>query len=87
MAKFIKFTNVTPLDLLGRKVQTIDEIIFSTEQISSLSKTDDTYFLGTKSTIIDCEGGSQIKSFAPTTQNAIISKEDYENAKKILLEV
>ena len=86
MAKFIKFTNVTPLKLQGGKAETVKEIIFSTDQITSVSENGDNHYLGTKTIIYEQEGDN-IKSFTPVVQNAIISKEDYENAKKILLEV
>ena len=86
MAKFIKFTNVTPLNLEGREQQATDEIILSTDQISSVSKSGDNYRLCTKSLVFKKEG-DKITSFAPNIEQAIISKDDYENAKKILLEV
>lgn len=86
MAKFIKFTNVTTIDFQGRKESTVDEIIFSTGQITSVSEKDGNHYLGTKSVIFE-QAGDRMMSFTPFVQNAIISKEDYENAKKILLEV
>lgn len=86
MAKFIKFTNVQPKDLLGNNGPTIEEMIVSTDRISSISKTGNRFTLCTKSVIVERvkEGGYKI---TPNSQSAIISKEDYENAKKILLEV
>lgn len=86
MAKFIKFTNVTPLKLQGGKEETVEETILSTDQITSVSEKGDNHYLGTKIIIFEHEGDN-IKSFAPSVQQVIISKEDYENAKKILLEV
>lgn len=86
MAKFIKFTNVTTLKLQGGKEETVEETILSTDQITSVSESGDNHYLGTK-TIIFKHEGDNIKSFAPFVQLAIISKEDYENAKKILLEI
>lgn len=86
MAKFIKFTNVTILDFWGRIESTMDEIICSTDQIASMSEIGDNHYFGVKSVAFK-KDGDRIKSFAPFVQNALISKEDYENAKKILLEV
>jgi len=86
MAKFIKFTNVQPKDLFGNNKSTIEEMIVSTDRISSISKTGNQFMLCIKSVIVERvnEGGYKI---TPDSQSALISKEDYENAKKILLEV
>ncbi len=86
MAKFIKFTNVQPKDLFGNNGPAIEELIVSTDRISSISKTGDRFSLSVKTVIVERldEGRHKI---TPDSQSAIISKEDYENAKKILLEV
>lgn len=86
MAKFIKFTNVQPKDLFGNNEPTIEEIILSTDQICSIAKSNDKFSLRSKSVIIEMIEKGRYK-ITPDSQAAIISKEDYENAKKILLEV
>lgn len=83
MAKFIKLTNSQPYSINGRPLEVVDEIILSTDRICSLSQNGNEYCIVTYSDIINAEH----MTIQHTTSHAIISKEDYENAKKILLEV
>lgn len=83
MAKFIKFTNAQPYSSDGRPLKVVDETILSTDRICSLSQNGNEYCIVTYTDIINAER----MTVEHTTSHAIISKEDYENAKKILLEV
>jgi len=83
MAKFIKLTNSQPYSIDCRPLNVVDEIIISTDRISSLVQNGNEYRIVTYSDIINAER----MTIQHTTSHAIISKEDYENAKKILLEV
>ena len=83
MAKFIKLTNLQPYSIDGRPLEVVDEIILSKDRICSLSQNRNEYRIVTYSDIINGER----MTVEHTTSHAIISKEDYENAKKILLEV
>lgn len=88
MAKFIKFTNAKPYSIDGRLLKVVDEIILSTDRICSLSQTGNEYRILTYIDIIDAgERGFGSMTVQHTTSHTLISKEDYENAKKILLEV
>lgn len=84
MAKFIKFTNVQPKDLFGNNESAVEEIILSTDQICSIAKSNDKFVLRSKSVIIEMIEKGRYKT-TPNAQSTLISKEDYENAKKILL--
>lgn len=86
MTKFIKFTNVKPFDLFGNNEPAIEELIVSTDRISSISKKGDRFSLSVKTVIVERVDEGRYK-ITPDSQSALISKEDYENAKKILLEV
>ena len=86
MEKFIKFTNVQPKDLFGNNESAIEEIILSIDHICSIAKLNDKFVLRSKSVIIEMTEKGKYK-VTPNAQAALISKEDYENAKKILLEV
>ena len=83
MAKFIKFTNVQPYSIDGRPSKVVDEIILSTDRICSLSQTGNVYRIVAYTDVIN----TNRMTVQHTTSSNIISKEDYENAKKILLEV
>lgn len=83
MAKFIKFTNVQPYSINGLPLEVVDEIILSTDRICSLMQSGNEYRIVSHSDIINTEH----MTIQHTTSHALISKEDYENAKKILLEV
>ena len=87
MAKFIKFTNVKPLNIVGNTFNEVDEIIISTDQITSITNTNGEYWLNTKVYLIENADTDNQMKISPYTQPAIISKDDYEKAKKILLEV
>lgn len=82
MAKFIKFTNSRPYSVVnGRPLEVVDEIILSTDRICSLSQNGNEYRIVTYVDIINAEH----MTVQHTTSYAIISKEDYENAKHILM--
>lgn len=83
MAKFIKLTNSRPYSVTMEPLSVVEEVIISTDRICSISKNGDEYRIITKVDIIN-ERTMQVQH---TTAHAIISKEDYENAKKILSEV
>lgn len=83
MAKFIKLTNSHPYSVTMEPLSVVEEVIISTDRICTISKNGDEYRIATKVDIID-ERTMQVQH---TTAYAIISKDDYENAKKILLEV
>lgn len=83
MAKFIRFTKVQPYSFNGHPLEVVDEIILSTDRICSLAQSGNEYRVVSHSDIINEER----MTVEHTTSYAIISKEDYENAKKILLEV
>lgn len=83
MAKFIKLTNSRPYSVNGRPLEVVDEIILSTDRICSLAQIGNEYRIVTYTDIINAEH----MTVEHTTSHAIISKEDYEQAKKILSEV
>ena len=83
MAKFIKLTNSQPYSIDGRPLEVVDEIILSTDRICSLSQNGNKYRIVAHTDIINAER----MTVEHTTSYAIISKEDYEQAKKILSEV
>ena len=83
MAKFIKFTNAQPYTVDGRHLKVVHEIILSTDRICDLMQSGNEYRVDFYSDIINAER----MTVEHTTSHAIISKEDYEQAKKILLEV
>ena len=83
MAKFIKLTYSQPYSIDGRPLKVVDETILSTDRICSLVQNGNEYRIVMYSDIINAEH----MTVQHTTSHAIISKEDYENAKKILLEV
>lgn len=83
MAKFIKFTNSQPYSVDDRPLKVVDEIILSTDRICNLMQKGNEYQIVFYHDIIDAER----MTVQHTTSHALISKEDYENAKKILLEV
>lgn len=83
MAKFIKLTNSRPYSVAMEPLSVVEEVIISTDRICSISKDGDKYSIVTKVDIID----KRTMQVQHTTAHAIISKDDYENAKKILLEV
>lgn len=85
MAKFIKFTDVKPMEIVNKEFPMIDEIIISTDQITSVVRAGDDYRLNTKCFLTEYDNVNI--RVTPYTQSAYISKKDYENAKKILLEV
>lgn len=87
MAKFIKFTNVQPENILGKGFPMVDEIILSTDQIVSINEKEGVYRMNTKIYLVEDMGQGEHIKFSQCTQSAIISKDDYENAKKILLVV
>lgn len=83
MAKFIKLTNSQPYSIDGRPLKVVDETILSTDRICSLVQNGNEYRIVIHSDIINAEH----MTVQHTTSHVVISKEDYENAKKILLEV
>lgn len=83
MAKFIKLTNSQPYSIDGRPLKVVDETILSTDRICSLVQNGNEYRIVIYSDLIN---GDRM-TIEHTTSHALISKEDYENAKKILLEV
>lgn len=83
MAKFIKLTNSQPYSIDGTPLKVIDETILSTDRICSLVHGGNEYQIIVYSDIIDAER----MTIQHTTSHVLISKEDYENAKKILLKV
>ena len=85
MAKFIKFTDVKPMEIVNNEFPMIDEIIISTDQITSVAKAGDDYRLNTKCFLTEYDK-LNIRVI-PYTQSAYISKKDYENAKEILMEL
>lgn len=83
MAKFIKLTNSRPYSVDMKPLDIVDETIISTDRICSISKDGDEYRIVTKVDIIN-EYSMNVQH---TTAFAVISKDDYEQAKKILLEI
>lgn len=83
MAKFIKLTNSQPYSIDNTPLKVVDETILSTDRICSLMRNGNEHWIIVYSDIINAER----MTVQHTTSDVIISKDDYENAKKILLKV
>ena len=82
MTKFIKLTNSQPYSIDGRPLKVVNETILSTDRICSLMQNGNEYRIVFYSDIINVEH----MTVQHTTSHAIISKEDYEAARKILID-